>query len=323
MADRKQPHQKGPELEKHRHNARQVEGRLGKLGRVLNPAAAKLVCLSAFVQNSVKAAVESRFTLVSRLAATLQPQLIWEVVPVCRMIAAIGQFSTTEVLKAAKSMSLGRIADHEHPVRKHDDGWGALWLEQNSHDRIGAYRSLTAIGDELEEFAKRVPRTEFLAIHVRKATIPEQQGLQYTHPISRGGRSVPWYIMHNGCVPTVYRELGLSCSSFDTAEYFEYICPRMGDRVDADDVLRKLDHLSSKNTSANAFLVNQSHFYVVHWYPENSPYPRFYTVFVARTGRATFISSEVIRELAPANVWQPLPRVGLLEFPLPIFQPIT
>lgn len=235
----------------------------------------------------------------------------------CRLILAKGRFSARAIADAAVAMSEGHTAQHEGPIRCHPNGWGALWKSPGSRHGLEAHRDTRTILEGLED--SPVPRleTDFLAIHVRHATLSHTRGLEYTHPLQRGEEgAVPWYFMHNGFLPTVHRLLGMERSHFDSREYFDYIIPSDTDALDTRAALERLRAIPPGGSSGNAIAVNPRRAYLLHWSPADTPYPRYFQMHRLATPDFVVLASEIIPALGPAERWEPVPREYILEVPL-------
>jgi Predicted glutamine amidotransferase len=167
------------------------------------------------------------------------------------MILASGQFDAAAVLDAARAMSCGETATHDGPIKQHPNGWGCLWLDQ------GKIRTLHGTGT----FADALPgidvdalrHSRFLAVHVRHATLSKNHGIEFSHPLWRTSGATQWYMMHNGFLPTVYAQLGMAESRFDSAEYLEYIVDQVTPADFTRDYLRsKMARVAPGGSAANA-----------------------------------------------------------------------
>jgi glutamine amidotransferase len=121
--------------------------------------------------------------------------------------------------------------------------------------------------------------------------------------------------MHNGSLPTVHRLLGMERSTFDSAEYFDYIVPPGAARLGARETLRRLEAIPPGGNSANAVAVRGDRAYVIHWTAPGDRWPRYFTMhqFVGRGVRV--VASEVIPSIAPADRWEEVPPGTVLELP--------
>lgn len=231
----------------------------------------------------------------------------------CRLLLAIGRFSSERVLDAAVMMSRGETADHESPFRVHPHGWGAVWRRGGE---LFSHRDVRRIDEGRGDFSAHESGVELLAVHVRHATLARNHGLACTHPLERPGRDGPWFLFHNGFLPTVYQQLGRTHSEFDSAEYFDYLVPEPARSLDVEAAAAKLRALPPGGSSANAIVVNPDCAYVIHWTPEDTRYPRYFTMHKLVTREYTIIASEPIPALAARECWTPLEQRTIHAFPL-------
>lgn len=222
------------------------------------------------------------------------------------MILALGHFSITKVVNAAINMSLGKTAVKNAPIHKHNDGWGMVWHDVFSERKLSHIRDCRPISTSCNEVLTGNFSTNFLAIHVRSATLPSCKGLEFTHPIHSDRSGVPWYLMHNGFLPTVYEMIGLQSSKFDTQEYYEYIIPNSGTHLDKESTIKKLKNLREGGTSGNAIIINPNHVYVLHWHMPNIKYQDYFTLHSAYDGKALYIASEIQPSLVRTEEWKPM-----------------
>lgn len=226
----------------------------------------------------------------------------------CRMIVASGDFDTRDILAAAVSMSCGQTAAHDNRTTRHRHGWGAVWRRPDG--TLACHRDPRPAAESSGESplaAKDGVRTDFLAIHVRNATLEAKQGIRFTHPLTRA--SDDWHFMHNGYMPTVHRLLGLDQSEFDSAEYFDYLIPpgTPAATIDSALILRRLGEVPPPgSTSANAVAVHPHAAHVVHWSPADTPTPKFFTLHEFTADGMSVISSEVVPALATPGQWRQL-----------------
>lgn len=229
----------------------------------------------------------------------------------CRIILAVGKrLPVPDILAAACGMSQGRTADHDGPITCHPNGWGAVW---RAGGRLVAHRDVRPMWTSLTAAPLADVRTDVLAVHVRHRTLATTSGVEFTHPLGRGG----WYFMHNGFLPTVYRALGLPASRFDSGEYFDYVVPEGARELDRRATLHRLRSLPPGGNSGNAVAMNRDRSYVIHWSPADTPYPRYFTMHRLRLPDLQVISSEVVPALAPRSEWTPLDLDDVVEITHP------
>lgn len=233
----------------------------------------------------------------------------------CRMILAAGTFDSADILAAAVVMSRGETADHDNATVCHRHGWGAVWRDTGSSE-LGSRRDTRPAWQGIPDGVLTGLSTDFLAVHVRNATLPEKQGVRFTHPLTR--LDDDWYFMHNGYMPTVHRLLGLDRSEFDSAEYFDYLIPRGARALREEDVLERLWAVPpGGSTSGNAIAVHPSGASVVHWSPRETPTPRFFTLYEYSTPDVRIVSSERVPALAEPPLWREMAPGSVATIPFP------
>ncbi|WIM94525.1 hypothetical protein ACTOB_006552 [Actinoplanes oblitus] len=231
----------------------------------------------------------------------------------CRLIVATGDVPVPRIVRAAVAMSTGRTADHDGPITRHPNGWGAVWADPGSPTGLRSHRDVRPMADSWHEAPFAGLRTPVLAIHVRHATLPHNLGEPFTHPLHRPDGPVPWYFMHNGFLPTVYRHLGLAASRFDSAEYFDYLVPAGATELVESEALARLRAIAPGGSSGNAIAMTPTRSYVVHWTAAGNAYPRYFGMHRLRRPGLDVVSSEVIPSLAARHRWQPLPPNVVLD----------
>lgn len=240
----------------------------------------------------------------------------------CRMIMALGNFSVQKVISAAVAMSKGETSTCRTPTKSHPNGWGMIWNNSNhqSSDGLCHFRCDKAIEESINMAPLNQITGNFLAVHVRHATLAQCTGIQYTHPITNNQTQVPWYLMHNGFLPTLYKKLGLPRSIFDTQEYFNYIIPHSSDRLDKSNVIKKLNDIEMNGTSANAIVANSKHVYIIHWSMPNVEYPEYFTLYGAQNNDTVYVASEIQPDLDSDLEWLPLTSSSVYEYDLTVQQ---
>jgi hypothetical protein len=232
----------------------------------------------------------------------------------CRLIFAFGSFAVTDIVSAAIAMSCGESANHDNATRVHADGWGAVWRDARN-GTLRWHRDARSARDTMAGSPLASASTDMLAIHVRNATLPENRGIQFNHPLVRDGED--WHFMHNGYMPAVYRKLGMSISVFDTAEYFDYLVPRGTERLDPAQILQRLRAVPTDGcSSGNAIAVHPYEAHVIHWSPAECATPVFFQLHHLCLPGAEVVASEIVPQLAPATQWRPVPAGTVLTFPL-------
>lgn len=229
----------------------------------------------------------------------------------CRLILATGTFDPNEIVAGAVAMAAGQTANHESSIRNHPDGWGGIWSDQRSATGLSVMRDARTAGASALDSGLGSIETNFLAIHVRSASYPTTRGLEYTHPLERPVDG--WYFMHNGSLPTVYQKLGLERSTFDSAEYFDYLVPTGAVRLDLQATRDRLMRIPAGGNSANAFAMCQDRAYVINWQTNPDLWPQYFTMHQLIEPARRIVSSEIIPAIAPARYWQAVPPGTLME----------
>lgn len=228
---------------------------------------------------------------------------------------ALGKFSKEKIIEAAVHMSEGKTLHSRAPTSCHPNGWGAVWSTKENNT-ISIYRN----SEPISATVKRLPLNEisgnFLAIHVRHATMSTKIGLKFTHPISSTTTSIPWYMLHNGFLPTIYKSLNMESSLFDTKEYFDYVIPSDDFKINSLEFLSKLNKLEIGGSAANAIIVNPHRIYIVHWMMPDLEFPDYFTMYSTETAHARYIASEIQPLIAPYKKWNKLAPSSVTEFVL-------
>ncbi|HWO21752.1 MAG TPA: class II glutamine amidotransferase [Kofleriaceae bacterium] len=224
----------------------------------------------------------------------------------------MGAFDAAAIVEGAIAMASGRTADHDGSFVVHPDGWGAVWRDADSASGLSVRRDHRPATESALDSGLAAIETDFLAIHVRYANNPTTKGASFTHPLQR--RADDWYFMHNGSLPTVYQLLGLERSTFDSAEYFDYLIPAGAHALEERETLARLRAIPPGGNSGNAVAVRRDRAYVIHWRAAGDVWPRYFTMHELVEPKRRIIASEVIPSLAPADRWRELSPDTVTEF---------
>ncbi len=234
----------------------------------------------------------------------------------CRLIMAVGPIRASLITSAALAMSTGRGTSHDGPTAVHPNGWGVVW--RDDQHRLRDHRDPRSIEASLTAWPHDGLHSDFIAVHVRHATLSSNIGPQFCHPLTRSavGAGSEWRFMHNGFMPTVHRCLGLASSTFDSQEYFDWLVPAQASSLDHAEVISRLELIPEPYSSGNAFVINAESAHVVHWSAPHDTHPRYFTMWRTRLGETDLVASEVVADLAPAQNWTPLPAQSVTRFDL-------
>ena len=237
----------------------------------------------------------------------------WEI-QVCRMIIAQGTFSVVDVMSAARAMAAGETATHDGVIKQHLDGWGCLWI---THGKVRTLHGEGSFVEALSTMDVSSIKTRFLAVHVRHATLRENSGIKYSHPLKFDNGLGCWYLMHNGYLPTVYLHLGLKKSSFDSAEYLEYIVGSV-QSLDISEVYltAKLSGLLPGGSSGNCFLIAGNKAWAWQWFSKDIVCADYFTMRHFKAAEVEYISSEILPFLGDEPKWRSMRNGELYQFNL-------
>ena len=231
------------------------------------------------------------------------------------MILAHGSFDPIEILNGAIEMSEGRTACHNNPIRCHRDGWGVLLHHPREKKAWSIYRSTSPLSEsEINTQIIEKP-CDLMIVHARHATLSKNIGINFSHPLFRAG-TPDWYFFHNGYLPTVYRKLGMQESNFDSREYFDYLVGKDDHSLENISVIDRLEAIEAGGTAGNAFAVSTNQAYAICWFPRDSKFPDFYTMWSRESETATVISSEIVPVSGFNRNWQPMTRGAIVELQL-------
>lgn len=228
----------------------------------------------------------------------------------CRMIMAQGDFNVVDVVEAARAMSCGETARHNGAVKQHNDGWGCVWM---NNGKLYALRGSDSLANAMPLISLPTS-TRFFAIHVRHSTLKENTGVKFSHPLRFRSHGTHWYMMHNGYLPNIYKHLGLSSSTFDSAEYLEYIVSGLTpDKMCLTYLDERMREVAPGGSARNFFLITEKKVWVWQWYPVNTPCAKYFTMNLYDGEKVRYISSEIIPSLAAESQWRSLHNNELLE----------
>lgn len=213
----------------------------------------------------------------------------------CRMLVAVGYFDHPSLVRAAHAMSIGVRAPEKAPVKRHQDGWGAL------HQAFGGCRRVRRSGEglcEADAAAFEQSRPGVFMVHARHATLKTYAGVEFAHPLERGELA----FAHNGFVPNAVRHLGRDEGSFDTAALFDLIAPPEEREPSVGGIVDRLDAMG-KGGSANSFLISSRSVTITNWFDGD---PDYYTLWLMHDERGVVCASEMLPEIAPSEAWRPM-----------------
>lgn len=226
----------------------------------------------------------------------------------CRMIVAIGEIQTKELIDDLVIIAKGNNEIHEkNPVYGkliHGDGWGIAYLKDGKWE---TYKSLSPIYEDDEKIHELENlKTKAIILHVRKATKGEKN-LANTQPFSYHNQTGDFLFAHNG---TIYDELLVENNFVDGTSDSVMWFNKMLNCFQKDTLLKSM---SIKNyTSANFIFVSPGKIIVGQNYNEN---PIYSTMKIFKEDNSVIISSEILPTLKQKN-WKNLDNHTYIEINL-------
>ena len=214
----------------------------------------------------------------------------------CRMLVAVGEFSSSKLFDAAIAMAKDQTQDHERNATlgkgsfKHQDGWGISYLDPQGKWR--RFKSEAAIYDDVQVQWFRSLKTKYLMIHIRyaKGSVP---ALKNNHPSYIERNDVGEFVFcHNGYVPS---EINY-CPSFktksetDSEQIFFQILSLSKNKGIGESVSECVSLLDTPH-GTNVILSSKDKSYVM---VKESEARRYYTMHIGSNERCTIVSSEVL-----------------------------
>ncbi len=218
----------------------------------------------------------------------------------CRLIASIGEFSSSVLLESFVSMAKGQKAIHGHNPSlgdfQHRDGWGAVYYEdgqwQSYVSDIPCWKD-----NVLDYLADR----KLVLLHARRASNGTVY-LENTQPYRRRVADCDWFYCHNG---TVFENIPLSdnledkerdqipspIGTSDSERLFVYLLSNLHQQDNLTSIGNAIDRLTHY-TSVNSLLFDGQDLHVVSQYDANSDSPGYYTMYAHRDQNGIVISSE-------------------------------
>lgn len=245
----------------------------------------------------------------------------------CRMIAARGTIDARALRLALRSMAANQNSRHDHEHRgkgeafRHEDGWGAAWMDGGVLRIHRDPRSILAGESGLEIDGVR---TDLLVLHARRATSPNSVRAANTHPFTVQLDGVRWAFCHNGAIdrPELLRALPgrRPQGGTDSERLFHHLLAvlretqegsastpdaRAAEERRRDAILSGLEPVRDY-TAMHAFLIEPGCVYAIAArHPERSK-PQYHALWEGRREDLRVISSEPVAGLGELD-WSRLP----------------
>ena len=230
--------------------------------------------------------------------------------PVCRMIAAVGQFEVAPMLDALRVMALNANPAYNHEVRhkgdglQHDCGWGVVYVEG---DELVRCRSAAPCFDDDALDALSGLDTRLLILHARRTKDRDSIAEVNSHPFVATHRGETWAFCHNGEVrdrsQLRHDPALLSEGTIDSEELFLHVLTRL-DRDDPASSLAGILGGIGDFTALNCFLATRDSLLAHARTEPGSTLPRYYTLWHGRGSGFDVVSSEIVDGIEVE--WEPV-----------------
>ncbi len=244
----------------------------------------------------------------------------------CRMIISVGECMPGKMFSAAQVMSEGLSANHEYaevgPTGqpggiRHVDGWGAA-VRNNASLDVSVMRGDGPIANVKPGLPGGTGSDNTVAamiVHVRNATLEEQKGLKYTHPIIVNiddNESVLFF--HQGYIAGIQSLISeKEETEWDSLNLCKWLLPGLHSK-DVSVLKARLEAVSEIEGSMNCAIMWKRQIVVCNWF--NSSHEEYYTMYRMEHRAGTIISSDIITELGAAEQWTPMENRTIIRFPL-------
>jgi predicted glutamine amidotransferase len=235
----------------------------------------------------------------------------------CRMIAATGEIDPSALRRALQLMASNENPDHTHEKRalkegyRHEDGWGAAWVEQGNLRVRHSIHSCLTDGSLADLDAVR---TDLLVLHARRATKKNTIALENTHPFLVEHRGRPWAFCHNGALHDLHGVRPASglvpSGTVDSELLFYHILNHLEPNDLAGSVLRSLEPFG-QYTALHCLLTSADQVLAVSKrHPENA-HPEYFALWEGRGPDLEVVSSEPVKGVG-VDQWTRIPNPGVV-----------
>ena len=227
------------------------------------------------------------------------------------MIAVVGRFETVPLAEALTAMAANVNPGYDHELRsegasfQHDCGWGIVFRKKGG---LARHRSAASCLED-PEFARLAGvASDLVVLHARRTPDRSTIDVQNSHPFTEEWAGTTWAFCHNGAVsdltqlrpePSLSREGGV-----DSEVMFHHVLAEMDPAAPETSLASSLSSVSDF-TCLNCFLATPEHVSFYARAADDSPRPRYYTLWLGRTDGLAVVSSEPFS--AFGLVWEPVP----------------
>jgi predicted glutamine amidotransferase len=235
----------------------------------------------------------------------------------CRMIAATGQVNIQSLRENLTMMANNENPGYTHEKRKlgakfrHEDGWGAGWLENGALRVRKSPRSILRDGSVAELDSVQ---TDLIVLHARRASNPRSARLENTHPFVARMGGQTWAFCHNGAVEEISAltpPRGLTPrGGTDSEKLFYHLLVHLDESDMAEAVAAAFAPIRDY-TALLCFLANSSRIYAMaRCHPEKGS-PGYHSLWHGRGENLQVVSSEPLEGIGCSD-WQRIPELGVV-----------
>ena|SRR3989344_1029330 len=211
----------------------------------------------------------------------------------CRMLIAIGSINVNQLIDGILLMAKDQNSSHEHNQKKlgrwkHEDGWGAAYLE---NDNWKIVKSTKSIAKDLELEKLRTVKTNLLLIHARKKT-KGSRTINECHPFLNKERKL--IFSHNGTIngKIPYNQIFKPKGTTDSERLFFNILTSLK-KDNFKIVTPKINSLNIPS-GTNLFLSSPKTSIIGINYKK---YPKYYRMALLKSNDSVIVSSEKLSNI--------------------------
>jgi predicted glutamine amidotransferase len=235
----------------------------------------------------------------------------------CRMIAAQGKIDPPALRRALMMMAANENPGYSHEHRaegiefRHEDGWGAAWLE---HDALRARRSPVSMLLDPKVSEIDALATDLLILHVRRATKPRSVRLANTHPFLLRRGETTWAFCHNGSVKEIKSLTPPRGSTpqggTDSEALFHHLLLHLDEEEPRESIFAALASIQDY-TAMHSFLMNPRRILAISWRHPEKGQLGYHALWEGRGDGLRVVSSEPLEEIGCED-WRRIEEPGLV-----------
>ena len=238
----------------------------------------------------------------------------------CRLLGIFGEVAFwPEIMQAFRKLAdTGRIPPVRNIKPGHKDGWGIARSNPDHSAMVPVTKQMGSAADSsiFTASVNKLPPTQILLCHMRKASSPVAVTLANVHPFY----SDNWAFAHNGFVSSAGKlprdtSRPLTSEGSDSEYLFHYLLTNVYRKPvgqsEAQAIYEGCNNLETDFTALNNLMSNGRDLYCTRWH---ATYEDYYTLYAYPLPEAVVICSEPLQSasLQPEN-WEELPNRTVLK----------